>query len=270
MARYGMAIDLTKCVGCRTCMIACKVENGTPASHFFMYTFRFEEGEYPQAMIRYLPRPCMHCEDPPCVKACPVDARIKWRDGLVETDVDNCQGIRACEVACPYGANYFNIDDPASNQYLDWQNSDIAEILGGLMPNWNPELEGKQRWEGDPNKTERRLAGAGHRRNTVGKCTFCLHRLEKGIEETACQQACPVTAIFFGDLDDPNSEVSLAIEAAGTAVFRLKSEANTSPKVFYLGRAPSAWASLVEIVPVAEGVQKLGDPDIGGGIIPWE
>ena len=160
MARYGMAIDLSKCVGCRTCMIACKVENGTPAGHFFMYTFRFEEGQYPNAMIRYLPRPCNHCEDPPCVEACPVDGRVKWKDGLVH----NCQGIRACEAACPYGVNYFNVHDPTTNQYLDWQNEEIKEILGGVMAYWNPELEAKYSWAEDPNKTERRLAGGGHRR----------------------------------------------------------------------------------------------------------
>jgi molybdopterin-containing oxidoreductase family iron-sulfur binding subunit len=251
-------------------MIACKVENGTPASHFFMYTFRFEEGEYPHAMIRYLPRPCMHCEDPPCVNACPKDARVKWRDGLVLTDVDNCEGVRACESACPYGVNYFNIEDPATNQYLDWQNGEIKSILGGLTPSWNPEIEGKQTWDGDPNKQARRLAGSGHRQNTVGKCTFCVHRLEKGITQTACQQACPLSAIVFGDLDDPNSDVCKAIDAAGTAVFRLKTDANTSPKVVYLGEPPSRDARLVEVVPVAEGVQKNGDPTYGGGTVPWK
>ena len=270
MARYGMAIDLTKCVGCRTCMIACKVENGTPASHFFMYTFRFEEGDFPQAMMRYLPRPCMHCEDPPCVSACPVDSRIKWKDGLVLTDVDTCQGVRACESACPYGVNYFNTKDPASNQYLDWQTTEIKDILGGLVPNWNPELEGKQTWTGDANKSTRRLAGSGHRKSTVGKCTFCVHRIEKGITQTACQQACPTSAIVFGDLDDANSDVSKAITAAGSSVFRLKTEAKTNPKVYYLGEPPTNDARLVEIVPVEEGVQKEGDSDLGGGTVPWK
>jgi molybdopterin-containing oxidoreductase family iron-sulfur binding subunit len=265
-----MAIDLTKCVGCRTCMIACKVENGTPESHFFMYTFRFEEGDYPSAMIRYLPRPCMHCEDPPCVEACPVDARVKWKDGLVLTDVDNCEGIRACESACPYGVNYFNIADPTDNQYLDWQNSEIKSILGGLMPNWNPELEAKQTWTQDPKKRERRLAGSGHRKNTVGKCTFCVHRIEAGITETACQQACPVFAIVFGDLDDSGSDVSQAIAAAGNAVFQLKTEAKTNPNVYYLGEPPSQDARLVEVVPVEEGVQIDGDPAFGGGTVPWK
>lgn len=271
MPRYGMAIDLTKCVGCRACMLACKVENGTPASHFFMYVYRFEEGEYPQSMMRFLPRPCMHCEDPPCVSACPVDSRVKWKDGIVGTDVDNCEGIRACEVACPYGVNYFNIVDPETNQYLDWQNEEIKTVLGGLTPNWHPELEAKHTWDEDPNKTERRLAGSGHRINTVGKCTFCVHRLENGLTTTACQKACPMFAISFGDLDDPSSDVSRAIEAAGTDVFVLKPEAGTKPKVFYLGAPPSADARPVEVVPVSEGVQIEGAPSaIAEGKVPWK
>lgn len=270
MARYGMAIDLSRCVGCRTCMVACKIENGTPANHFFMYTFRFEEGVYPEAKLRYLPRPCMHCENPPCVEACPVDARVKWKDGLVLTDADNCQGVRACEKACPYGVNYFNVDDPATNQYLDWQADDIKGILGGMTPNWNPETDATQNWADDPNKKDRRLAGAGHRQATVGKCTFCVHRLKDGVTETACQQACPTSVITFGDLDDANSDVSMAIAAAGSAVFRLKDGLGTSPKVFYLGEPPAADLHLVEMVPVKEGVQVGGAEALAGGTVPWE
>jgi molybdopterin-containing oxidoreductase family iron-sulfur binding subunit len=251
-------------------MIACKVENGSPASHFFMYTFRFEEGVYPNAKLRYLPRPCMHCEDPPCVAACTSDARIKWKDGFVLTDIDNCMGVRGCQNACPYGVNYFNVDDPARNQYLDWQNEDIRGILGGMDPSWNPELEAAQSWDQEPNKKERRLAGAGHRRNTTGKCTFCVHRIEAGKSDTACENACPMRAIVFGDLDDPSSAVSQAIKEAGNAVFRLKTSAGTNPKVFYLGEPPRRDARLVEKVPVKEGVQAHGSPDNAGGTVPWK
>ncbi len=160
--------------------------------------------------------------------------------------------------------------DPSSNQYLDWQTTEIKEILGGLVPNWNPELEGKQTWTSDPKKRTRRLAGSGHRKATVGKCTFCVHRLEKGVTETACQQACPTSAIIFGDLDDANSDVSKAIVAAGSAVFRLKTEAKTKPTVYFLGESPSSDARLVEIVPVEEGVQLEGDASLGGGTVPWK
>jgi Fe-S-cluster-containing dehydrogenase component len=271
MTRYGMAIDLGKCVGCRTCMVACKIENGTPASHFFMYTFRFEEGVFPLSKLRYLPRPCMHCDDPPCVTACPKNARIKWKDGLVLTDADNCQGVRACETACPYGVNYFNKEDPASHQYVDWAHEDLKDVTGGINPPWwKPELEQASTWDGDPNKTVRRVSGAGHIKNTVGKCTFCVHRLDAGNTQTACQQACPVSAIIFGDLDSPSSEVSQAIAAAGSGVFRLKMSAGTNPKVYYLGEPPQEAADLVEVVKVDEGVQQLGKPEHGGGTVPWK
>ncbi len=270
MARYGMAIDLGRCIGCRTCMVACKVENGTPASHFFMYTFRFEEGVFPRTKMRYLPRPCNHCEDAPCVKACPVDARIHWKDGFVLTDADNCQGIRACEKACPYGVNYFNVTPPERGQYLDWQNPNETEPTGNLPFNWKPELDALYTWEDDRKKKFRFIDGAGHRINTQGKCTFCVHRIESGKTTTACQNACPVNAIHFGDLDDPESPPSKAIREAGDQVFQLKPEAGTKPKVYYLGKPPAHDARLVEIVEVAEGVQLKGEAKYGGGTVPWK
>ena len=76
MPRLGMVIDLDKCYGCRACMVACKVENNTPEGHFWMYVFRLEEGEYPHTKVSFLPRPCMHCDNAPCVKVCPVGARF--------------------------------------------------------------------------------------------------------------------------------------------------------------------------------------------------
>jgi Fe-S-cluster-containing dehydrogenase component len=267
MAKYGMAIDLSRCMGCRSCMLACKMENGTPANHFFMYTYRFTEGSYPNTKVRFMPRPCMHCETPACVTACKFDARIQWKDGRVMTDVDNCTGDRKCEDACPYGVNYFNIDDPASNQYLDWNNANSP--LGGMYPHWHPNLVEKYKWSADPKKTDRRLGGAGYRKDTVGKCTFCVHRIEKGITETACQQTCPVGAIIFGDLDDASSDISKAIAAASTK-FQLQVAAGTKPKVHYLNGALPSSAKPIEMAPVKTGVQKKGDPKLGGGTVPWK
>jgi len=229
MTRYGMSIDLDKCMGCRACMEACKVENSTPPSSFFMYVFRFEQGEYPSARVSFLPRPCMHCDNAPCVKVCPVGARYKREDGIVATDWDRCIGCRYCEVACPYGVNTFNWLDPAENTYLDWNDADVAAVSGGAVPPYrNPALD-------EPYGPEqRKIAGGGQSRGVMEKCTFCVHRVEDGLDP-ACVQTCPVRALTFGDLDDPTSAVSRAIQ--GRAGFRLLEEAGTEPRVHYVGGA---------------------------------
>jgi len=214
-------------------MEACKVENNTPQGIFWMYVFRFEEGVYPDVRVRFMPRPCMHCENPPCVKACPVGARYQREDGLVATDWEACKGYRYCHAACPYGVNYFNWKDPKKNFYLDWEKvEEIKPITGGAVPPYkNPDLEKPY------GREQRRIAGGGHRQGVIEKCTFCVQRVEKGLQP-ACVANCPVFALHFGDLDDPNSEVSRLIREK--RAFRLREEFGTSPKVFYVSQAPLA------------------------------
>lgn len=229
--RYGMAIDLDRCFGCRSCMEACKVENNTPKGIFWMHVFRFQEGRYPDVRVGYLPRPCMHCDNPPCVKACPHGARYKRDDGLVATDYETCTGCRYCHAACPYGANYFNRVEPAQNYYRDWASvTELNTVTGGAVPPYkNPDLDAKY--------GEKLIAGGGHFKDVIEKCTFCVHRLAKGLKP-ACAANCPVEAIHFGDLNDPDSDVSRAI--ASKRSFRLREEYGTSPKVYYIGKAPLA------------------------------
>jgi len=211
-------------------MEACKVENNTPRGAFWMYVFRFEEGEYPNVRVWFLPRPCMHCDNPPCVKVCPVGARFKREDGLVLTDYDRCIGCRYCEVACPYGVNYFNWKAPSHNYYLDWSDGDLKARTGGAVPPYaNPDLRQRYGPEG------RRVAGGGHYKGVVEKCTFCVHRVEKGLKP-ACVANCPAFAMHFGDLDDPNSEVSQLLHRRPH--FQLLEEAGTEPRVFYVGGRP--------------------------------
>ncbi len=229
MARYGMVIDLDRCVGCRACMVACKVENNTPQAVFWMYVFRFDEGEYPNARVRFLPRPCQHCDNAPCVKVCPVGARYKREDGIVSTDWDRCIGCRYCEVACPYGVNYFNYKSPKKNQYLDWGDEDLRESTNGATPAYkNPDLDDRY----GPEK--RHIAGGGHAKGVIEKCTFCVQRVEQG-RQPACVENCPAFALRFGDLDNPDSEVSKALNRPH---FRLLEEAGTNPRVYYLGGQP--------------------------------
>ncbi|MEM4311760.1 MAG: 4Fe-4S dicluster domain-containing protein [Nitrososphaerales archaeon] len=239
MVKYAFVVDLTKCMGCRACVEACKIENNTPQGVFWMYVFRFENGEYPNVNVTYLPRPCMHCDNPPCVKVCPVGARYKREDGFVLTDFERCIGCRYCQVACPYGVNYFNWKAPKENQYYSWTNEkgqnvygsgSIKDYVGDFIPPYkNPDL---QRRHG---KEKRLTAGGGHFLGVIEKCTWCIHRVEKGLKP-ACVANCPVEALYFGDISDPNSDVSKLL--AKKRWFRLLEDRGTAPSVYYIGSPP--------------------------------
>jgi len=241
MVKYAMAVDLERCQGCRACMEACKIENNTVQSVFWMYVFRLESGEFPDTKMSFLPRPCQHCDNAPCVKVCPVGARFKREDGLVLTDPDRCIGCRYCELACPYGVNYFNWAKPEKRQYLDFDDPEIERVTAGVIPPYkNPDLEGLYGTE------QRRTAGGGHFKGVMEKCTFCVHRIEKGLDP-ACVSTCPVEALVFGDLEDRDSRISAMV--GGRPHFRLLEEAGTQPRVLYFGgTAPTEDSREIETV----------------------
>ena len=207
--QWGMVIDLAKCVGCDSCTIACKVENRTPPGISYNVVLEEEVGTFPNVRHVNIPRPCMQCEEPPCVAVCPVMATYKREDGIVVIDADRCIGCRYCIAACPYGARSFDFGDSYEDE-MQGANAVTAPEYG---------IPRGARGGGD--------APIG----TVRKCTFCAHRLARG-EEPACVETCIGDARYFGDIADPQSLVSLL--TASPRAFRLKEELGTRPRVTYL------------------------------------
>jgi Fe-S-cluster-containing dehydrogenase component len=199
--RLGIVIDTKRCMGCNSCTVICKQKNGTPPGVFFTKVFTQEVGTYPSAKIKYQPMLCMHCDEPPCVDACPTGASYKREDGIVLVDQDKCIGCRSCIIACPYCARYF----------------DFGKANGYYPEKGLTEFE-KSHQEGGV-------------RGTVSKCTLCADMVDAG-EAPACVQVCPTQARIFGDLDDPNSEISRLIAARGG--YQLHPDLGTNPSVFYL------------------------------------
>lgn len=206
MPRLSMLIDLTRCIGCDACTLACKQENGTPVDVFFARVLNVESGSYPNVKRLYIPVLCNHCDDAPCLKSCPNKAIIRREDGIVLIDQERCRGTGACVSACPYGNVVLTQRD---SWYL---NEDEAYERDHVKP---------------------RL-----KENVARKCTYCAQRVDKGLDP-ACVVACPTHARIFGDLEDPDSEVSTYIveqrEATHREPFHLLPEAKTRPAGCYLG-----------------------------------
>jgi molybdopterin-containing oxidoreductase family iron-sulfur binding subunit len=234
MTKYAMAVDLNRCQGCRACTEACKIENGTAEGVYWMHVFRLEDGDYPNTTQSYLPRPCQHCDNAPCVKVCPVGARFKREDGIVLTDADRCIGCRYCELACPYGVNYFNWQKPEDaffSYLIDWEDPDIQPATQGNIPPYrNPALDELYGEE------QRRTAGGSHAKGVMEKCTFCVQRTENGTLP-ACVETCPVDALWFGDIEDPTSPISEFLGQKSNT-WHLLEEAGTEPSVVYVGGTP--------------------------------
>ncbi len=224
--KYTLVIDVGACIGCRRCQWACKEENNIPdtISPPWIEIFQMDDevqltGEptleelkaggttgytkSPEPGHWYLPVACQHCDNPPCVKVCPVGATYKDKDGFVLMDYDRCIGCRICVVACPYSARRFN-----------WLQPSVPENKVNPLVPIRP-------------------------MSVVEKCTFCVHRVRRG-QLPRCVEVCPVNARHFGDINDPESEPA-KILAANRGV-RLLADVNTHPNIVYITRGKKWFA----------------------------
>ena len=215
MARWGMVINLHTCIGCYNCMISCKQEHFLPPDIFFARVLVGESGKYPSVRKLIYPVLCNHCNEPSCVDVCPTGATTQGENGIVSVDPDVCIGCRSCLIACPYQQRSYL--PKKTKEYFPGQGmtpyEEMREVLYPLEP------------------------------GTVVKCNFCSEILEKGLKNgltpgedreatPACVNACPVTARHFGDLDDPNSNVSILIRDKKAEP--LHQEYGTEPSVYYI------------------------------------
>jgi molybdopterin-containing oxidoreductase family iron-sulfur binding subunit len=243
-----MVIDLDKCTGCGTCMVACAAENNLSVrpdetdklrSISWMRLYKITNGKtFPDTEVSYFPRPCMHCHHhTPCVSVCPATAtQMDYNIGIVSQIYTRCVGCRYCIAACPYHARVFS-----------WWDGYFPKGKGlerYLSPEVSPRMRG-----------------------VVEKCSFCHHRymraktqkyaedetdLEDGDYITACTEACPAQAIHFGDLSDPDSMVAQLAESP--YAFRLLERLGSDPKVYYLS--------------TKDWVRKMGDNYLPGEFKP--
>jgi len=210
-----MVIDVKKCVGCWGCSIACKEEHFLPRGVLWNRVLISERGKFPTVEKIMYPILCNHCREAACVEACPTGASLKREDGIVLIDYDQCSGCRACVVACPYQQRIFYDDENV--EYFPGQGLTAFEVLGR-------ELYPLQK-------------------GTVVKCTFCVERVEEGLEKglkpgvdreatPACVNICPVGARTFGDLEDPMGNVVELIRHRKGSQFH--TEFATDPSVYYV------------------------------------
>jgi molybdopterin-containing oxidoreductase family iron-sulfur binding subunit len=204
--QLGMVIDLQRCMGCHTCAVACKIENNLPNKVWWNRVLTdggdapdSTKGTYPDVQRSYVTLACQHCENPACTRVCPVGATYKDADtGVVYQDYEKCIGCRMCMAACPYtGVRSFNWEEP--QHYMDFT------VGANNVP--------------------------PHQKQVVEKCTLCAHRLASG-GEPACIDSCPARARYFGDFNDPTSEVSKLIIRREQK--QLLPEEGTNPSVYYL------------------------------------
>jgi len=251
MSKFGMVIDLQRCVGCGVCALACKAENNTRnradgQSHNWADFVLKTEGSFPNTVHMVLPVLCNHCSEAPCVENCPVTpkAMFKTTEGVTMHDQSLCIGCQACQSSCPYS----NLELDASSL-----NGETYSVISfntkekDAQPYWSDKTEMIPGCTGSGVETARRAGAplpamnqfaAGdaqtlRKSGVVEKCTLCYHRTSNGLQP-ACVEACPSQARIFGDQDDQNSAIAKVLKAEYS--MRLQESKGTRPNVHYVGK----------------------------------
>ncbi|MCY4452689.1 MAG: 4Fe-4S dicluster domain-containing protein [Immundisolibacterales bacterium] len=244
--RYGMVVDLNRCVGCQTCTIACKHHNDTPPGVQWRSVLDVEQGEYPNVERLFLVTGCQHCAEPPCVPVCPTGATRQRADGLVTMDYDTCIGCGYCAVACPYQARTIAHE-------REW-------------------------YYGTPSRQEEHVFHED-RVGVATKCTFCVDKIDDAaqsgavpgldLEHTpACAASCIAQALHFGDFADPDSNVSRL--AQENAHFQMHAELGTDPQIRYLYEVPETTPGRDPETADDDAPSVPNDPLAGGRQTFWD
>jgi len=213
--RWGMVINLNKCIGCDACAVKCNQEHFLPKGVLWSKTLISETGKYPRVKKHVYPVLCNHCKDPACTKVCPTGATQQREDGIVWVDQNKCIGCRHCMISCPYQSRSYHSEE---KEYYPGQGFTEWETIGRIL--------------------------YPLRVGVVSKCIFCKERIDEGIKKglkpgvdreatPACVIICPAKARYFGDLDDNESEVSKLIHEKGAV--QLYRAHGTDPSVYYIG-----------------------------------
>lgn len=208
--KFVMVIDLAKCKNAKKCVSSCSKMHHVTGENAWLKVFNMKDSE--EGANYWQPTVCMHCDHPPCVKVCPVDATFKRTDGIVLIDNERCIGCRFCMAACPYSTRVFNWSEPLPMEDMG--------AMEGMHHDHSPEN------------------GLPPKRGTVSKCDFCPDMIGDG-QLPACVTACPNGVFYFGDryedtVTNGEETVRLSKLLRDKAGYRLMEDLGTEPSVYYL------------------------------------
>jgi molybdopterin-containing oxidoreductase family iron-sulfur binding subunit len=230
--RFVMVIDLAKCRNARKCVESCQGAHQLRPHEYHINTLKMQES--PTTAPYYMPKPCQHCDNPPCVSVCPVDATFKRQDGIVLIDNQRCIGCRFCMAACPYSARMFHWEEPLMTEEINKKALEYEELVDHGKGNTSlaQQLKKEITYDVELNTPQKK--------GTISKCLFSADRLREG-KLPYCVSACPNGVFYFGDENEDavtngttKKTVQLSSLLKENAGYRLMEELGTKPRVYYL------------------------------------